>query len=159
MLVDYGLVRAEEPTITEIPAWTAPYLAREVHIDKTRTSRASDMWALAATAFFALTGKQPDPFDTDLMRTQLQSALAGQVDHPEAVEAELMAVLDEAPEQRPSSPSAWAAGLAAACGGSGRAVGPDTPIAMPEPVGLFRGWQSRRRDSGDRVRRRGHARG
>ena len=63
--------------LTEIPAWTGPYLAPEVHMDKTRTSRASDMWALAGTAFFALTGEHPSPGEPDRMRGQLLEHLFG----------------------------------------------------------------------------------
>jgi serine/threonine protein kinase len=107
VLVDYGLLRVEEPILTEIPAWTGPYLAPEVHKDKTRTSRASDMWALAATAFFALTGEHPSPDEPDRMRDQLIEHLSGRVDHPEAVTDVVMSALGSLPDQRPTSPVAW----------------------------------------------------
>ena len=107
VLVDYGLLRVEEPALTEIPAWTGPYLAPEVHADKTRTSKSSDLWAVAATAFFAATGRHPSPFDASRMRTQLEETLPGVVSDPAAVTDALMSVLDRQPGERPSSPSAW----------------------------------------------------
>jgi hypothetical protein len=121
VLVDFGLMRVEEPTLTELPAWTGPYLAPEAHADKTRTTRASDMWAVAATTFFALTGKQPSPFDTPGMREQLSSRLAGEVNDPARVVATLMDVLDRPPERRPPSPVSWATALLDHAGGPGSA--------------------------------------
>jgi serine/threonine protein kinase len=118
VLVDYGLLRVEEPTLTELPAWTGPYLAPEVHADKTRTSRASDLWAVAATAFFCVTGQQPSPFDPTLMRRQLAVHLKGQVDAPASVTEALMEVLERAPEDRPTSPKVWASRLEAAIEGA-----------------------------------------
>jgi len=112
VLVDYGLLRVEEPTLTELPAWTGPYLAPEVHADKTRTSRASDMWAVAATAFFALSGEQPSPFDPGLMRRQLNDQLTTEVADTDRVVAIVMGVLDRPPDERPRSPTAWASRLA-----------------------------------------------
>jgi serine/threonine protein kinase len=123
VLVDYGLMRVEEPTLTELPAWTGPYLAPEVHADKTRTSRASDMWALGATAFFALTGRQPSPFDPMLMRRQLTDA----VGHSEGVVAPMMEALEQAPDRRPSSPAAWATAVL-------REANKVTPPLTPTPA-------------------------
>ena len=110
VLVDYGLVRVEEPTLTELPAWTGPYLAPEVHADKTRTTRSSDMWALAATAYFALTGLQPSPFDPGLMARELAASMDG----GDRVSAVLMDVLDRPAGERPARPAQWAAELVAA---------------------------------------------
>jgi serine/threonine protein kinase len=108
VLVDYGLMRVEEPTLTELPAWTGPYLAPEVHADKTRTSRASDLWAVAGTAFFAVTGRQPSPFDAPGMRRELADHLAGAVADVNGLVSSLMEVLDRTPDDRPKSPAVWA---------------------------------------------------
>ncbi len=118
VLVDYGLLRVEEPILTEIPAWTGPYLAPEVHMDKTRTSRASDMWALAGTAFFALTGEHPSPGEPDRMRGQLLEHLSGRVEQPELVAEATMSALDATPGRRPTSPVAWSRRLVWALGDS-----------------------------------------
>jgi len=117
VLVDCGLLRVEEPELTEVPAWTGPYLAPEAHIDKTRTSKASDLWAVAATGFFAITGEHPSPFEPDRMRDQLMARLAGAVAQPGEVTDAFMAALDMAPERRTPSATAWAALLTAALGG------------------------------------------
>lgn len=122
VLVDYGLLRVEEPTLTEIPAWTGPYLAPEVHADKTRCSRASDLWSVAATAFFAITGDHPTPFDAPHMRLQLEEALAGQANNPGAVVDAVMSVLERTPDDRPTSPSAWGQRLRASFGADSKAL-------------------------------------
>lgn len=114
VLVDFGLLRVEEPTVTELPAWTGAYLAPEVHGDKTRSSRASDLWALAGTTFFAITGEHPSPFDAELMRRQLAAALGGRVADPRSMIDIVMLVLGKPPDERPASPVAWAARLPAA---------------------------------------------
>jgi serine/threonine protein kinase len=116
VLVDCGLLRVAEPVLTELPAWTGPYLAPEVHADKTRASVASDVWAVAATAFFALVGEHPSPFEPDLMAQQLDSALAGQLSHPELVVEIFMEVLGQPPDHRPVSATIWAGRLRAATG-------------------------------------------
>jgi len=120
VLVDYGLLRVEEPNLTEVPAWTGPYLAPEVHADKTRTSKASDVWAVAATAFFAVTGEHPSPFDAPHMRQQLDEHLAREVSDPSAITDAIMSVLERTPEERPSSPIAWARRLRATLDASPR---------------------------------------
>ncbi len=114
VLVDYGLLRVDEPDLTELPSWTGPYLAPEVHVDKTQSSKASDLWALAATAFFGITGQQPSPLNAPLMRRQLTEAVENQPGDPEAVVDAVMSVLERPPEARPASPQAWAARLKAA---------------------------------------------
>jgi serine/threonine protein kinase len=115
VLVDCGLLRVEEPTPTELPAWTGPYLAPEVHADKSRTSRSSDVWALAATAFFSLTGEQPSPFDPTLMRSQINDNPTGLLSNPPAVAEAIMSVLDRPPGQRPKSPVVWTRQLIGTC--------------------------------------------
>jgi serine/threonine-protein kinase len=126
VLVDCGLLRVEEPQLTEVPAWTGPYLAPEVHIDKTRTSRASDLWAVAATGFFAVTGEHPSPFAPDRMRQQLEEVLSGAVARPDELTDVFMSALDLTPEGRPPGLGAWAALLSAA-------LGPPAPPGTPSP--------------------------
>ena len=74
VLVDLGLLRVEQAAMTEMPRWTSPYLAPELHANKSSSSRSSDVWSLAATAFFALTGQHPSPMNPDHMRSQLRHA-------------------------------------------------------------------------------------
>src|SRR5262249_14410131 len=115
VLVDFGLLRVEEPVMTELPMWTGPYLAPEVHADKARSSRASDSWSLAATAFFALTEQHPSPMDCGVMRDQLRSSLEGRISAPERVVDVLMSVLDQPPDARPTARD-WAPQLRDAIG-------------------------------------------
>jgi serine/threonine protein kinase len=135
VLVDFGLLRVEEPAITEIPMWTGPYLAPEVHANKARSSRASDSWSLAATAFFALTAEHPSPMDCGLMRDQLRAALHGRVADPETVIEVLMSVLDKPPESRPRTASEWAGQLRDAIGG----------VRSPRPKRSGASWRRWRR--------------
>jgi serine/threonine protein kinase len=103
VLVDFGLLRVEEPVMTELPMWTGPYLAPEVHANKARSSRASDSWSLAATAFFALTGQHPSPMDCGVMRDQLRTSLENRIAAPDRVIDVLMSVLDQPPDARPTA--------------------------------------------------------
>jgi serine/threonine protein kinase len=127
VLVDYGLLRVEEPGLmTEIQSWTTSYLAPEVHTDKRLTSKSSDIWAVAGTAFFALTGEHPapSPLNVELMERQLTDALHRKVDDPGDVIRAVMDVIAATPDERPTSPSAWAQRLAEAVGHArNRAVG------------------------------------
>jgi serine/threonine-protein kinase len=116
ILVDYGLLRVEEPTLTEVPAWTGPYLAPEAHADKTRTSRASDMWSVAATAYFSLTGEHPTPFEPQRMRERLAASIQGQVASVDDVTDLVAGVLERRPEERPRNPAAWGRNLERAAG-------------------------------------------
>ena len=119
VLVDFGLLRAEGPDMTEPPAWTVPYVAPEVLEDPTRTSRASDVWALAATAFFAFTGQTPSASRPDWMRQCLVEHISGRVVHPEAVAEVVTSVLEEHdPDRRPSA-GEWAGRLESATDSQG----------------------------------------
>jgi serine/threonine protein kinase len=113
VLVDFGLMRVDEPAATELPAWTGPYLAPEVHADKTKTSQASDMWGLAGTAFFAVVGEHPSPFQPDLMRRQLAAAIGAEAQDPEGAVRAIMQVLDAPADRRPVDASGWARQLRA----------------------------------------------
>jgi serine/threonine protein kinase len=140
VLVDLGMLRVEEPAMTEVPMWTGPYLAPEVHANKTRCSRASDSWSLAATAFFALTGEHPSPMDCNLMREQLHQRLRRRVDDPARAIDVIMGVLERPPELRPPTTVAWASqlrdALATAPTGSHAAPHPDPNDATPSDAGL-----------------------
>ena len=119
VLVDYGLLRVEEPGLmTEIKSWTDPYLAPEVHLDKRLTSKASDIWAVAATAFFALTEKHPapNPLETEMMERELETALRPKVARPHTAVDIVMEALGAGPKERPTSPTEWARRLAGAVG-------------------------------------------
>jgi hypothetical protein len=131
VLVDFGLLRAEGPDMTEPPAWTVPYVAPEVLEDPTRTSRASDVWALAATALFAFTGKTPSASRPGWMRQCLVEHITGRVACPEAVAEAVLSVLEEhEPGRRPSA-GEWAERLGSAV--ESQALGPDW--AMPTLAG------------------------
>lgn len=126
VLVDFGLLRAEGPEMTEPPAWTVPYVAPEVLEDPTRTSRASDVWALAATAFFAFTGQTPSASRPGWVRQCLIEHISGRVARPEAVAEAVLSVLDEQePANRPSAGD-WAQHLESATAGQG--IGPGRPM-------------------------------
>lgn len=129
VLVDYGLLRVEEPMLTELPAWTGPYLAPEVHANKTLSSSASDMWSIAATAFFAVTAEQPSPFDPASMQRQLVEHLSRQIEAPERLARTIASVLEAPPRDRPTSPVAWASQLT----DDAKEAGVDIP-ASPQPT-------------------------
>jgi serine/threonine-protein kinase len=119
VLVDFGLLRVvEDDVMTEVPRWTGAYLAPEVHANKASASRASDVWSIAATAFFVLTGEHPSPMDPARMSAQLRTSLAGRVPDPELVITTLMRVLDASPEARPEHATVWVSELGQALTGA-----------------------------------------
>jgi serine/threonine protein kinase len=109
VLVDFGLLRVADSNMTEIHAATGNYLAPEVHADRTKTSRASDLWALAGVAYYVVTGEDPSPFDPPgLMSHRLLSVLESTVPDPNATSGIVMQVLSGLPQDRPKSTSEWA---------------------------------------------------
>ncbi|HYR62855.1 MAG TPA: PASTA domain-containing protein [Actinomycetota bacterium] len=128
VLVDFGLAAVEASPGADLPAWTAAYLAPEAQADRSATSRASDVWAVAATGFFALTGDHPRPLEPEWMRRRLVENLAGRVDDPAAVAEIVMAALQADVPGRPPSAAGWARRLADAAGGT--SVGLVPPAAV-----------------------------
>ncbi|MEJ7764527.1 MAG: serine/threonine-protein kinase [Acidimicrobiales bacterium] len=109
LLVDFGLVRVDEPDKSAVWAANLGYCAPEVLADPRRTSMASDVYSLAATACFALIGEGPLARPGDLEQ-RLQDALEGSADRPDQVIATLKAMMQPDPAARPPA-SSLAGGL------------------------------------------------
>lgn len=105
-LIDFGIARtAGDVTVTETGAviGTPSYLPPEVAAGKTATVE-SDVWQLAATVNFALTGQPPrgaHDDDRHAWAAAIQGAACSGVAAGSAHRALLMACLDNDPAQRP----------------------------------------------------------
>jgi hypothetical protein len=128
-LVDFGLARlltADPITIAGTPSFLAPeVLAGQPYTD------AADRFALGATAFYLLTGHNPDVGDWQGMLAELR-AIDGSGGRSDLAE-HVLAMMHPDPARRPQSCAAWARTLtAAAVSGSGEAV---TQAMVSPPAG------------------------
>jgi hypothetical protein len=128
-LVDFGLARllATDPmTIAGTPSFLAPeVLAGQPYTD------AADRFALGATAYYLLTGNNPDMGDPQGMLAALR-AVDGNGGRSDLAE-HVLAMMHPDPARRPQSCAAWARTLtAAAVSGSGDAI---TLAMAPPPAG------------------------
>jgi hypothetical protein len=127
-LVDFGLARllATDPmTIAGTPSFLAPeVLAGQPYTD------AADRFALGATAYYLLTGDNPDMGDPQGMLAALR-AVDGNGGRSDLAE-HVLAMMHPDPARRPQSCAAWARTLtAAAVSGSGEAI---TRAMAPPPA-------------------------
>ncbi|MDH3497365.1 MAG: protein kinase [Gemmatimonadota bacterium] len=109
MITDFGIARHVQPDQTALtasgmvigtPAYMAPEQAAAAHVDER-----SDLYALAAVAFEALTGNRPEPM------ADRPKAVAGLQAHPPGLPSRQAAILAAplalAPDERPASVREW----------------------------------------------------
>lgn len=117
-LVDFGLALVPqgpaEPLAAGALLGTPAFMAPEQYVDARRADARSDLWSLAGTLYWSLTGRVPRDFDPQVL--------------PPAVRPLLVQALAEHPDQRPQT----AADFAAALADSGHAV--STPGARHEDL-------------------------
>jgi protein kinase-like protein len=142
-LSDFGLVRLDDmPGLTRRGDWlgTAEYVSPEQVEGESATPR-SDIYALTAVAFEALTGRAPflrrEPSAILLahVRDPVPDASVIETDLPPATDVALARGLSKVPAERPSSAGALVESLRQALGelASPTEVGAALPAALPVP--------------------------
>lgn len=110
VLVDFGFVRAQgtdQPmTMVGSPSYIAPEVAAGHGY-----SKASDLYALGATAYFALTGAPPKPDSLAEMYRELNQVRG--LEGREDLHDHILSMLSMDAQERPTSAIEWAQGLAA----------------------------------------------
>jgi serine/threonine protein kinase len=157
VLIDFGIARefTARHTVTNQGAFTPGYAPIEQLGQKIRSKPATDVYALAATLYCALTGQIPVQATDRTMGVELPSPSKLNPQIPERVSDAIMWGMEVADSKRPQSardfrqalagarvapkPQAGATGQQVAAGGSGpfRFAGGDTAYTAEELVGLL----------------------
>jgi tetratricopeptide (TPR) repeat protein len=140
LITDFGVAHAQsdgeaEITVTGVAVGTPAYMAPEQAAGRGTVDARSDLYALAAVAYEALTGDLPDlAASPDRLAQALASARR---DLPRRVSEALMQPLAPDREARPASVEAWLDGLAAA--ERRGTMRPWTAVAVATAAGVL-GW-------------------
>ena len=130
VLVDFGLVRVDEPDKSAVWAANLGYCAPEVLADSRRTSMASDVYSLAATACFGIVGEGPRAAPGQL-EDRLLRALGTSIERPDMVIGTLRAMLQPDPSARP--PAAALSGVLQPQQTMPMGTPPTEPAPTPKP--------------------------